>query len=247
MNDKFSILMGKFLNLWGFILNFQFVLRVSLDHSHDKLKEINEQSLKDFLADPDFLQIFSKLSEDQKSTFISQNVQGAIKNANVGIDAIAIVLTHSILEAVIIDLIVLSYELQPNDWIGYIQERKIKFSELSSSNTDAIKKDLIEEYLAQLKKESLLYKCDRLMAICKPPAGFKIHGGFIYNRETLETIDKLRHDIVHGLQIKTQIIDVDNKIKYLHDTAVYFMALMAKKYNLIPQLDIVAKSTFYSN
>lgn len=57
---------------------------------------------------------------------------------------------------------------------------------------------VLNEYLKELERRSLLTKIDLLVARCKPPADWSPIDGYQFDRSRLQRLDELRHKIVHG-------------------------------------------------
>jgi len=83
-----------------------------------------------------------------------------------------------------------------------------------------------------LERESLLSKIDKLFQICKPPAKFSPIKKYTYDRHRLVKLDELRHEIVHGEGLKSPMIDCENEIIYMKNTANLLMALLNHAYGL---------------
>jgi hypothetical protein len=68
--------------------------------------------------------------------------------------------------------------------------------------------------------------------ICKPPAHYTPITGHKFDSAYLESIDGKRHNIVHSGNLGQQLHEVETDLKYLRDTANYFLALINYKYGI---------------
>lgn len=151
--------------------------------------------------------------------------------AKAAVDAAAIIYAHAILDAVIYRLCSISISIDSSAWTPFIQERKVSFSDLrQNSNVGVVQRRLLETYLAQLERESLLLKCDVLFKIVKPRHTRGVLKGFRYSRERLASLGTLRHDLVHKLRFHRRARQAKAKTEYLLKTGKFFVSLLSKHY-----------------
>ena len=120
----------------------------------------------------------------------------------------------------------------PIDWEPRIEKRKVAFEDIRNSTIDDFRNQLINKYLEDLERESLLKKCDVLHEQCQPKAGSISVRNYKYDRGRLEEVDRLRHEIVHGLDIGEKFRDVEDTLGYLNRTWFYFFFMLVKKYDV---------------
>jgi hypothetical protein len=158
-------------------------------------------------------------------------------------DAASIIFGHAILDAALFDFCTACAILAPFDWLRFIGSRKITLDELHKHPELDLLGDILVAALEELERESLLKKADRLYALCQPPAGHQGVIDYTYDRERLEEIDRLRHDIVHRIKIKDPIPKCDELLLYLDQTGFHLMSLPNHKYDLrLPSLGTSASS-----
>ncbi|MGA2801336.1 MAG: hypothetical protein ABSE97_03035 [Verrucomicrobiota bacterium] len=154
--------------------------------------------------------------------------------AKAAVDAATIIYAHAILDATIYKLCSISISIDSNAWIPLIEKRQVAFSEIRLNNDISIvQKKLLENYLAQLERESLLFKCDILFKHVKPKHTRGILKGFKYSRERLASLDKLRHDLVHKLEFHRKSRQAKAKTNYLLNTGQFFVNLISKHYGVV--------------
>jgi hypothetical protein len=153
--------------------------------------------------------------------------------AKTAVDAAAIIYAHAILDATIYQLCSISISIDSNSWASFIKEKKVSFSDIRQNNdVNAVQKKLLESYLAQLERESLLVKCDVLFKLIKPLHTRRILSGFKYSRERLVALDSLRHDLVHKLKFHRSVRQSKAKTDYLFQTGKFFVNLLSKHYKV---------------
>jgi hypothetical protein len=224
LRNKFLFLHIHFLFGTQTVSSFQSVAQLGLGHAHVAMMK---RSIE-FAA-------LDKPTKEQKKDY--KLVRGMEKiqvdHAKAAVDAAGIIYTHAILDAVIYKLCGISMLIDSNAWIPFIQEKKVSFSHLQlNSDLRSIQQKLLETYLTQLERESLLSKCDMLFKVVKQKNTRGIMKDFKYSRKRLESIDNLRHDLVHKLKFSGKLRQANAKIDYLQNTGEFFMKLLAKHYGV---------------
>lgn len=147
------------------------------------------------------------------------------------VDAASLVFAHSIVDSAALDYLRVTAAHNHSDWIPFVEQKKISVSTLKGRTYDEIVKDTVAEYLDLLDRQSLLTKVDRLFQICKPEPHFEPMNDYKFDRDRLEKLDRLRHDIVHGSGPVTALEDGDDDVWFLQKTAFYFMGLVNMRYD----------------
>ena len=149
------------------------------------------------------------------------------------IDAACIILAHSILDAAAYDYFrVVEMVASPDDLLPFVAKRQVTLEEIRGSDYKDVAREKIQQFVSQLKRESLLEKIDRLFQACRPPANFEPVRGHKYNRQRVLDLDNRRHEIVHGEGLKSPLLSCDDDIKYLVDTASFLLCLVHEKYQI---------------
>ena len=68
--------------------------------------------------------------------------------------------------------------------------------------------------------------------MCEPPTGFEPKRGFRFQREDLERLDKLRHDLIHGDVTPSRLGNVDEDLELLFNTGLFLWAMVNEKYGV---------------
>lgn len=172
------------------------------------------------------------LSDGFNAAWLMNHPDAVIGQSQRRIDAASVVFMHSLLDATLYSLCCVSYDTNPNDWLSFLKERQLKIGDVVANGQDAAMKAVSRDYVSSLERESLIKKSDKLHAICKPSPNVKYASSYTFSRDKLENFDKLRHDIVHGLQFGSKIPDVEDVLNFGLKTGVYFSRMIVEKYKL---------------
>lgn len=130
----------------------------------------------------------------------------------------ALVFGHAVLEAAIADLLRLSIKIDHRSLLPQIQDKKISVKELLASDVSTTILALTHRYLEQVDRESLLARLRLLLAICKPESSVfadEMYPEFSFDESRIESIDKLRHQVVHELKAGATPIEDILYMKYV--------------------------------
>lgn len=122
----------------------------------------------------------------------------AMATYQTSLDSTSIVFAHSALDAAISDLCWVTAFMAPGDWEKFVDKGKITLKEVRENSYGDILNEQLTKYLCQFERESLLDRINRLFMLCKPERDFEGITGFKFDKDRLERIDRLRHQIVHG-------------------------------------------------
>jgi hypothetical protein len=179
------------------------------------------------------------LQENRHVDFAKETTRMVVETGTNAMDAASIVFAHAILDGILHDFCTACAVVAPTDWLPFIGQRKISLLNAANESLLDLIGEALVETLNQLERDSLLKKADRLYALCQPPADYQGVLDYTYDRDRLDQLDKLRHGIVHRVQIKEPIANCEEQVTYLHLTGWHFMSLPNYKYDLrIPRLAI---------
>jgi hypothetical protein len=155
------------------------------------------------------------------------------------LDAWSIVFAHSILDAAAFDYLRVIEMVAPLEHIvPTVNKRQIRIEEVKGNTYETLVKHKFGEFIVNLERESLIVKADKIFSFCKPPPKFAPFPTYEYDRNRLAALDQLRHDIVHGDGIRGPLSACDNDVKYMEDTAVFFMCLVNEGYGI--KMDVMS-------
>lgn len=95
------------------------------------------------------------------------------------------------------DLLRMTVEAGPEDWLPLINNKQVTVSDLATQNKGDLLLRLVEERFRSLERQSILEKIDRLFAVAAPPPNRPRFPQYVYDRARVEQIDQMRHATVH--------------------------------------------------
>ncbi len=161
-----------------------------------------------------------------------QMTEATTRNAKTAVRAANLVFGHAMTDALAFDCCRAATWVAPNDCLSFVEKRKVDLQSVVREPREAIVRRVLEEFLKQLEKESLLEKVDYIYARCKPEAGLARVNDYKFDRDRLERIDRQRHDTVHGIGIKAAETFSDEDDEYLSKTGRHLMAMVAVTFGL---------------
>jgi hypothetical protein len=140
------------------------------------------------------------------------------------IDAASIVFVHSGLDAAAHDLCRVVHTVDFRAWYDRVAEKQVSLKDACERESDVLVRERTSEFVERLSRTSLLEKIEHLFRVCKPD-GYQ-RKGFNYDKEYLEKIDRLRHDIIHGDKRRRRLERVPEYLKYLNDTGLFLWGMV---------------------
>jgi hypothetical protein len=235
-DDDFSELVGRFLNLWKDVKASMFVLEFGLEKSTKELAEFNRKGFLSLMAEPEFKHALGDLDVD---TITDQTTKINKQLAAKRIKAFGIVCAHSILDAVLDDLLKLCAILDPDIMVQFIKNKKIDYGLIIDKTKEQILSEFITNYLEGIKKQSLVKKIGILFSICKLTTCSHPMSDYAYDQNEILRIDQLRQDIVHGMKFDNSMDDTEKILLYLQNTGNFFIFLVADKFDLKFRIPII--------
>lgn len=234
---------------WFAIDSFTEVAFAGVPLAVKKLSERHERFVSEFFHGPEYEELFTDREKALEGMSIAKTADRmTIKTADDfqnSVNAASILFAHSILDNVALDYCRVSALIAPQDWAPVVEKRKVELREIAGASYDDILQKKLDQFLNQdLAYKSLLSKIDRLFGLCKPEPGFSPLNDYSYDRDRLQKLDEIRHEIVHGDSAMPQLTNIEEDILYLRQTSSYLMALLGHKYNL--KIDPEFMSKFYS-
>jgi hypothetical protein len=165
--------------------------------------------------------------------FTNTLVNQEIESYQIAIDSSSIILAHSTLDAAAFDYLrVVELAASIQEFEKFVSRKQISLEDVKGSDYDDLLRIKIHDYIDEFERKSLLDKIDKLFQICQPPPMFSPIKDYVYNREMIQELDRLRNEIVHGDGLKSPLKICSDEIKYLMGTANFLMALVNERYNL---------------
>lgn len=236
-NEQFTITFSRMMRGWAVIDSFRRIGFAGIPHAAGVVAREHTSFVADLadsgklgeiivgIRDPDDLQ--------KTGVWLSENLtEQAVKNAACSIDAASFVFAHSILDDGLSSFLQITSEVARNFWEKRLEEKKVPLALVRAQSTDKILTSLVTKEVREVRRNSsLIEKCDLLHAICKP-SGPPSHPEYKFDQGTLSELDKLRHEIVHGDLLGSEIEDAQKKLDYLQQTWMYFFIMMHQTFGL---------------
>lgn len=157
------------------------------------------------------------------------------------VDAACLVLAHAMIDAAAYDCCRIVSNVSPKALERFVDEKQVPLKVAREGAYEELLANALQKFLGQLEKDSLLRKLDILHTVCKPDAGQVLVDGFTYDRERIEKLDSLRHDVAHGRHVKCPLPNGDADLEYLHGACAYVIALVHMRYDVRVDDDYLAK------
>ena len=183
---------------------------------------------------------YAKYLKDQKA-FLESGLadslpetmtRNAVGTFEVALDAASLVFIHSALDSTAHDYCRLCAMLAPRDFLPFVGAKKLALEEIEGQSFEALLTNLITVYLTNLEKESLLKKVDFLFQLCRPPSGYAPMEGYSYSRARLESLDDLRHKVVHSAGQLERLPNGDQDIEFLFKTNYFLFGLVNERHGV---------------
>ena len=217
-------------------------------HSFRRVAELGHPHAEQALAEEAksiALEVFARQSggsscEDVKAILEKRSPQQLVTSvhgkilvrAEACLDAASLVFAHSMLDGAALDCCKVAALLAPIDWLPWVENRKLPLSEIRGRCFDELLSLKLNELIADLERASLLKKVDQLFALCCPPKNWCPIEDYTFDRDRLERVDHLRHEIIHGERLGRSIPSCEKEIDYLARTPFLLMELVTFRYGL---------------
>lgn len=235
-SEIFSAAFNNHVLTFGSIANFRRVVKTGIPLAKANIAQQDIENILILLADPKSREIFKDaehlFAEGAHLSMAKEQTRKSIATAESTTEAASLVFAHSILDATLFEFCRACAVAFPYDWMSLIEQRKVSFQELANKERFEVFVQLLDNYLIQLEKESLLKKADILHQITALGDAIQVPGDYMYSRDRLNNIDENRHRIIHGLQFKDAVPDAELDIDYLMRTGIYFLSIVNQKYKL---------------
>lgn len=229
-NDTFK----RTMNSWGIILSFRTVTQAGMDAASSRTAQQMQRSMRELVGRGEalFTDVRAFLESGAADRTVEMAVAKTLTEAVNGIDGACILFAHSVLDAAAFDYCRVSSLVTPRDWESSVEKRKVELADARDLTFDELLKNKLNEFFEQLERESLLKKVDLLYSKCQPPPGWVVVENYTFDLSRLETLDKLRQEIVHRDGLGKAIPNADQEIEYMMSTSWHLMGLVNYKYNL---------------
>jgi hypothetical protein len=215
--------------------NYQYIER-AMEHSSEQIMYERVEEYREMANDPSYDRDFSEsrqeLANGTYRTRVSGIIANDLKSALRRTAAASLVFAHSVFESCVYDLLRMTVEAGPEDWLPQIRNKQVIVADLAIHDVDEILFQLVEERYRSLERRSVLEKIDTLFAVVAPPPNRKRFTQYIYDRARIEQIDQSRHAVVHKDPLSYDPTKLKVDIEYLRVSVLWLGVPVLDKYNL---------------
>lgn len=183
--------------------------------------------LRKLLRDPD-----SFVKDGLAERMPLEMTEAAAKDFRRTLHASTLVFAHSILDAALYDCVRICAIAAPDDWSDIVRNRKVALAEVATKSYADLLRDHIEAELDRLERESLLNKVDRIFQICRPTKTEYLTNGFRFDRDRLEELDKLRHEVVHVADGDWSMDTIYDDLEFMRRSGLHVFVLVGERFDL---------------
>ncbi len=163
---------------------------------------------------------------------VDAGVQIQERDFFLNVDAASLIFAHSVLDDAALQFCRVTAEASPNMWERFVREKKISLKEVRNSTYESLFRQKLDDYFNKLERESLMAKVQKMFEVCQPDANFRPIREFSYDKSRLESLDKLRHDIVHGTGPVAGLPNGDDDIRFMQSCLSYLMMLVHERFGV---------------
>jgi len=230
---------------WAFasLSSFRHVAKVGLEASFPHLKADLIQMLHSLETDPDLARVTVPKDPNNPpkpgwslriaTNYADEGVRQQQQNFSTVIDATSLVFAHSVLDDMALQYCRVTAIVSPDSWERYVLEEKIKLKDMRhTADYKTLLKQKIDHFINGLTRKSLAKKCEKLFEVCRPGPEFKPIRDFSFDTKRLDSLDELRHKIVHEIGPTKGLPNGDHDIYFMQQCGYYLMALVNERFDL---------------
>jgi len=156
----------------------------------------------------------------------------SVKNFRQTLHGATLVFAHSILDAAMFDCVRICAIAAPQEWGTFLGSRKVPLSEVATTPYADLLQRAIDGDLIRLERESLLAKVDRVFQICRPEKTEYLTNGFRFDRDRLQRLDNLRHDVVHAPDGNWAFDTIYDDLQFLQSSGIHIFVMVGQQFSL---------------
>jgi hypothetical protein len=229
--DKLKKLATRAAALWRIVRLFREVGLMGVPAASAKVTDQTTRILD--ILDPATQRVSEINQPGYRDKILVDTTEAATSAAKSAIDKSTIVLAHSILDDVVSECCQISALLTPENWMTYVEKRKVELRVVLETPAADLAKQLLDEYLDQLSRESLRKRLDMLNERYQPAPAFEYDDDpYRFDRDRLEGIDRHRQRVIHQLELSNGGEDVSADLAYLEATCFFVIFMIAHKHGI---------------
>ncbi len=200
------------------------------------LRASGEKAFRMLTQRPELLKAFkisaTTFDESELSRLAGASARDDVASAFAIMTASELAFYHSLADDVAWDCCRAIATIAPEALSFGISQRKASLEELDRVGLEQIRLRYVGEYVAKLRREGLITKTSLIMTICRPSLSGRIIEGYRFNGRRLKRLDRLRHDLIHGLQVELLSTLQDGDMTFLSSTPMYLAEVVAKNFGI---------------
>jgi hypothetical protein len=200
--------------------------------SMEALRDLGESVSLDAVrkADPNLTSDIASAytaAETVRGPFLEQMAYVGAR-ATFAVDAALIVFSHSVLDALVDELLQYLSDYARESWKKAVMKQEITLTveDILTLNSEQVMNDEVANLRRKYQKGSLKAKANRVMQLSQvsnPPH----FSDYVFNTEELGRVDELRNSLVHGTVLGNPVYDVLKSLTYMSSTAEYLIRTVA--------------------
>lgn len=236
-DDLYTKVFFRMTALWSSVLAFRRIAEVGLPKASTRLYYDNFIFAQALFEDPQNDKLFLDKQKAVESIGGAEGLgakmtQNMTKSFRATADAASIAFVHSLLDGAAIDFCRVTALVAPDDWEPFVRDQKVTLLEAKDHDYVTLLKRRIDANIEYLERQALLKKTDRLFAVCKPEKNFTFKPAYRFDPERLASLDKLRHDLIHGEGPLKSHPAVDESLEYLFETSLFLFVMVNHRYGV---------------
>lgn len=208
----------------------------AIEHSRTKIVYEGVEEYRQMANVPAFERYFhggqQELEDGTYRTRVSGIITNDLEQALRRTAAASLVFAHSVFEGCVYDLLRMTVQAGPEDWLPLINNKQVTVSDLAAWSKDEILLGLVQERLGSLDRRSVLEKIDKLFAIVAPPPNRQRFPNYVYDRGRIEELDQIRHAVVHENPLGYDPVRLKDDLNYLLVSLLWLGGPVIDKYDL---------------
>jgi hypothetical protein len=178
--------------------------------------------------------------KDKRQEMLAALTETNVKTADAAVDAACLVFAHSVVDAIVSDVIRLVADIAPEEWIAFLENRKASLKDVRDGGFDKVYSAVLDNYIEELSKEALSKRIAVLMQKCQPCPEISMppdHKAIVYDKERLERLDKMRQEIIHRIQTEQAIPNLDDELEYMRQVCLYVLMIARHRFKIEVKLE----------
>jgi hypothetical protein len=229
---------GRTMSAWNAVHTFRWMGQLGLPYAREQADWRHKETTREYATAEEYANLFRDGGRERLGAqgffekAAEEMTKVAVSTFEAISDAAALIFAHSVLDGAVLDWCRVCATAEPNDFLPYIEKRRVALSNVKQSSFFELRDTEIEYFLRLLEKESLIKKLDIVFELCRPPRYFAGMRDYRYDRDRIIALDQLRHDYVHRGILGVRLPRGDDDLSYLFKTTHFLLPLVNQRYGI---------------